>query len=237
VPAAAVPREGDFTLLGEIDFTHPLFAPFANPRYNDFTKIHFWQHHPVKLKDAATTRVLARFDNGDPYLLERTLDKGRILALTGAWSPDDSQLAVSSKFVPLIGSLLDLACGSTRPLQGVLVGEPVSKGAGEGESSVTFDSPGIHQHGTESIAVNLDPAESDTAPLQMEHLDQLGVKQEKGLTRAERLSRIRQQRDTELEGRQKVWRWLLVACLVLLIGETLWAARAARPAQAMEAVA
>ena len=68
-------------------------------------------------------------------------------------------------------------------------------------------------------------------------LEQLGVKRGTDLTRAERLSRIRQQRDTELEGRQKVWRWLLVGCLVLLIGETLWAVRAARPAQAMEAVA
>lgn len=232
--AAQPPREGDFSLLGEIDFTHPLFIPFANPRYNDFTKVHFWQHHPIKLKDAATTRVLARFDNGEPWLLERTVGKGRILAMTSSWSPGDSQLAVSSKFVPLIGSLLDLACGSTKPLEGVLVGQPVQGGSGE---TLTFDSPGIHASGTDSVAVNLAPAESDTAPMQLEQLEQLGVKRGTDLTRAERLSRIRQQRDTELEGRQKVWRWLLVACLVLLIGETLWAARAARPAQAMEAMA
>jgi hypothetical protein len=234
---ATVPREGDFALLGEIDFTHPLFVPFANPRYNDFTKIHFWQHQPVKLKDAAATRVLARFDNGDPALLERTLGKGRLLMLTSSWSPDDSQLAVSSKFVPLIGSLLDLACGSTRPMQGVLVGEVVSSTGDEAAPTKAFDSPGIHQLGTETIAVNLDPAESDTALLRMEQLDQLGVKPGQSPSRAERLARIRQQRDTELEGRQKVWRWLLVACLVLLIGETLWAARAARPAQVTEAVA
>lgn len=234
---ATPPREGDFALLGEIDFTHPLFVPFANPRYNDFTRIHFWQHHPVRLKDAAMTRVLARFDNGDPALLERSLGKGRVLAMTSSWSPEGSQLAVSSKFVPFIGSLLDLACGSTRRMQGVLVGEAVSAAASEPGQVVTFNSPGIHQQGTESIAVNLDPVESDTAPLQMEQLDQLGVKQGQSLTRAERLSRIRQQRDTELEDRQKVWRWLLVACLVLLIGETLWAARAARPAQGLEAVA
>jgi hypothetical protein len=232
--AARPQREGDFTLLGEIDFTHSLFAPFANPRYNDFTKIHFWQHHPIKLKDAATTRVLARFDNGEPWLLERTLGKGRVLAMTSSWSPNDSQLAVSSKFVPLVGSLLDLACGSTKPLEGVLVGESVASASGQAQ---TYDSPGIHTNGADSVAVNLAPAESDTAPMQMEQLEQLGVKRGVDLTRAERLRRIRQQRDTELEGRQKVWRWLLVACLVLLIGETLWAARAARPAQAMEAVA
>lgn len=28
----------DYALLGEIKFTHPLFAVFSHPRYNDFTK-------------------------------------------------------------------------------------------------------------------------------------------------------------------------------------------------------
>jgi hypothetical protein len=37
-------ESAEYLLLGEIDFTHPLFVPFANPRYSDFTKIHFWKH-------------------------------------------------------------------------------------------------------------------------------------------------------------------------------------------------
>ena len=43
-----------------------------------------------------------------------------------------------------------------------------------------------------------------------------------------RLKRIRQQRDTELESRQKIWRWLVVGALGVLIVETFWAGRAAR---------
>src|SRR5208282_4585634 len=35
---------GDFALLGEVDFNHPIFAPFADPRYSDFSHIHFWKH-------------------------------------------------------------------------------------------------------------------------------------------------------------------------------------------------
>ena len=57
----------------------------------------------------------------------------------------------------------------------------------------------------------------------MEQLDQLGVKTGTALTRAERLDRIRQQRDTELESRQKIWRWLLVGALGVLVVETYWA--------------
>ena len=55
------------------------------------------------------------------------------------------------------------------------------------------------------------------------------------LTRAELLDRVRQKRDTELENSQKVWRWLLVAVLGLLVVETWWAGRAARLADAPRA--
>jgi len=33
-----------YAMLGDVDFRHPLFAPFADPRYSDFTKIHFWKY-------------------------------------------------------------------------------------------------------------------------------------------------------------------------------------------------
>jgi hypothetical protein len=35
---------GDYALFGEVDFTHPIFAPFADPRFSDFSRIHFWKH-------------------------------------------------------------------------------------------------------------------------------------------------------------------------------------------------
>src|SRR5436190_20770480 len=97
----------EYLLLGEIDFAHPLFAPFAGPRYGDFTKIHFWTHRHGVLKTPGTTSVGARFDHGDPALLVRALGKGRVYGLTSGWQPDESQFALSSKFVPFIAALLD----------------------------------------------------------------------------------------------------------------------------------
>ena len=245
-------RSEKYLLLGEIDFTHPLFAPFAGPRYSDFTKIHFWKHRPVTLKTPATTRVVARFDNGDPALLERSIGKGRVLALTSGWQPGDSQLALSSKFVPLVGALLDLACGGTEVAESVAVGQPVTLPAStppepivvqtpdgrevrlEAEHS-TFtetDQPGIFRAkvgSTETrFAVNLSATESLTTPLDLEQLEQRGVRIGIEQTRSERIDRVRQQRDTELESRQKVWRWLIVVALGLLVLETWWAGRAER---------
>jgi hypothetical protein len=91
--------------------------------------------------------------------------------------------------------------------------------------------PGIYELGlsgeSQRFAVNLADAESDTAPLNLEQLEQFGVKLASDRSRSERVDRMRQQRDTELEGRQKVWRWLLVGCLGVVILETWWAGRAA----------
>src|SRR5262249_8873371 len=64
VKAAERVRDDHYLLLGDINFSHPLFAAFANPRYSDFTKIHFWKHRPLSLTTPATTTVVARFDNG-----------------------------------------------------------------------------------------------------------------------------------------------------------------------------
>ncbi len=269
-----------YLLLGDIDFTHPLFTSFASPRYNDFTKIHFWKHCPIRLKTPATTRIVARFDNGDPALLERSVGAGRVLALLSGWQPEESQLALSSKFVPLIGALLDLACGGTEAVEGITVGQPMmlleSWRAGGvnppvetkqsdnlrtrglmpparqevafvvrtpdgrdirgdvGSSFTETDHPGIYRvklGSTETLfAVNLSTSESNTAPLDLEQLEQRGVRFTVEKTRSERIDRIRQQRDTELEGRQKVWRWLIVLALVTLILETWWAGRAERSA-------
>ncbi|HQU47133.1 MAG: hypothetical protein B7Z73_14520, partial [Planctomycetia bacterium 21-64-5] len=124
-PRSAPATLRQYALLGEIDFTHPLFAAFANPRYSDFTKIHFWRHRAVSIAEPAATRVVARFDNGDPAILERAMGAGRVVACTSGWQPDESQLALSSKFVPLVQALLDLACGGPARTASLMVGQAV----------------------------------------------------------------------------------------------------------------
>jgi hypothetical protein len=87
------------------------------------------------------------------------------------------------------------------------------------------------------FAVNLDPSESKTAPLPVDELERLGLPMK---TPEIELSKRTEQRqivhNAELEGRQKLWRWLIVAALVVLMGET-WLAgwltrRTAAPVEA-----
>jgi Mg-chelatase subunit ChlD len=243
---------GEYALLGGIDFTHPVFAPFADPRFSDFTHIHFWKHRRVEIPAAALARVLAKFDDGSPALLQFAVGKGNLLVLASGWNPADSQFAVSSKFPPFMQMLLDWS-GAATPSRyqfstGDVVPSPVSSGeavqwqkpGGKKESlaaGIAFietDLPGIYTAtygGKERrFAVNLPLDESRTAPISPDELARLGVPLQ---TTAEiPIARIQQHQrhlqQAELENRQKLWRWLIVGVLAVTFGEIIlggWLAR------------
>ena len=96
---------GGYAMLEQIDFQSAIFSPFDDPRFNDFTKIHFWKHRKIETNQLANLKVLARFDKGDPAVLQMVIGKGTLLVLTSGWHPADSLLALSSKFVPMLYSL------------------------------------------------------------------------------------------------------------------------------------
>ncbi len=241
-------EEGGYVMLSEIDFSHPLFSAFAQPQYNDFTKIHFWNHVRMQMPEQDSIRVLARFDDGSPALWEKCAGDGKLIVITSGWDPLDSQLALSTKFVPLLTGILEQASGGAAMLPGYTVhdrvalpadasqvtrpdGQQVQLPAEQARFSAT-DLPGVYQArwdgGQQSFAVNLASAESETSRLDGERLEQLGVQLGTHTSRSEELKRQRQLRDIELEGRQKVWRWLIVAAMGVLLVETCVAGRFSR---------
>jgi hypothetical protein len=260
VLAGVAPRElgeslkGRDVLLGEIAFDHPLFAPLSGAQFNDFTKIHFWKYRKLDAASLGEARVLARFETGDPAVVEKAVGRGRLIVLASGWDPADSQLARSSKFVPLVTTLLEGT--DPRPIDTAvhLVADrvvlPVESGAaasvvirkpdgaaarpapGRAEFSET-DEPGVYtmetSMGSRPFAVNLDPAESRTAPLPVETLEQLGCRLTDPARRAADRENLRQLHNAELEGRQKLWRWLILAAMAVLLVETFLAGRVVRP--------
>jgi len=94
----------DYALLEGIDFEHPVFRPFATPGLRDFSKVRTWRHRRITLPENA--RVLAKFDSGDPALIDWPSGKGRLLLWAMNWVPGDTQLPLSSKFVPLVYAIL-----------------------------------------------------------------------------------------------------------------------------------
>jgi hypothetical protein len=239
----------EYALLANIKYDHPLFAPFADPRFADFTKIHFWKHRRLKLGNAQSAQVLATFDDGDPFLLEKVIGQGRILLVTSGWQPADSQLALSTKFVPLIAGMFPQTESSIKTAQRNVLDKIVVSSDSEGLSRIvfrpdgsrlelsadesTFDAvePGVYRissGNTETpLAVNLRPDESRTAPFAIEELERRGAQIGTQPTVSQLAERERQARIFELENRQKMWRWIIVAVLVVLILETVLAGRLA----------
>jgi hypothetical protein len=252
---------GDFALIGRVELTHPLFAPFADARFADFSKIHFWKHRAVAWTAAEgpdALHVLAAFDGGGeagagaPFLVEQLIGRGTVRLMTAGWQPADSQLALSSKFVPLLEEMVRrrdaLAIGAQ-----YAVGDPIALPAGDGggevvrpdgrvtrvASAAAFDGaemPGVYHWKTGGrdvpFAVNLAADESRTTPIEdpTGALAQLGVM----LTSPELTQKLAEQQrillNNELENRQKAWRWLLLGVLGLLAVETALAGRLSRGA-------
>jgi len=249
----------NYAMLGEIDFRHPLFAPFADARYSDFTKIHFWKYRRIDASSIPNARVLAKFDNGDAALVEIPIGKGRVIFFASGWQPADSQLALSTKFVPLLASALELsggtaaagtqfAVGDTVPLPAdwLQPNEPATVTFPDGASSKLASGktnftqttmPGVFQlkvgASVKQFALNLDAAESRTTPLPLDELERLGAPLPKATVE---IAHVTQQKavlhSTELENRQKLWRWFIAATLGVLLIETGmagWTARRRMP--------
>jgi hypothetical protein len=251
----------NYIMLGSIDFEHPLFAPFSDPRYNDFTRIHIWKYRRLDAAKIPGSRVIVKYEGGDPALFEVAKGKGRVLVLTTGWQPADSQLALSSKFVPLLYAILDLAGGikaiptqfhvgdevnlanliTVNPTQPITVQKPdgaqVSLPAGETRFA-QFDAPGFYTVTSAQpplrLAVNLDAAESRTGALLADDLEKLGLPvKPREVNVTMQAGQKKRLHDTELEARQKLWRWLTFAALVVLLGETWVAGSLTRRATAL----
>jgi hypothetical protein len=252
---------GGYAMLGQIDFEHPIFAPFAEARFSDFTKIHFWKHRRLEADQIPGARVVARFDNGDPAFVQVPVGKGNLFVLTSGWHPADSQLALSSKFVPLLFSILEQSGRISVPASQFVVGEAVMMedwANATGERPMTVRKPDgaqvelpagdkkfsqTDQVGIYTVtsaqppfrfAVNLAAEESRTAPMPIEELQRLRVPLKQELIQTAKREEARRQRlqAEELERRQKLWRWLLVSALAMLLLESWLAGWATRRAGA-----
>lgn len=254
----AVPLEeikpATYGMLSEIDFKHPLLVPFADPRFSDFTKIRFWHYTKFAATALPGSRVLARFDSGDPALVEVPVGQGRLMVLASGWQPEASQLALSSKFVPMLSSLLEWSGAVITPPAQFFAGQAVAlnllglTGAGpvsvrhpdgttttvtpEAGAFTAATQPGLYTATgrtlTKNFAVNLDPAESRTLPLPTDELDRLGVPVRRAGSRESVDPSSGPAPAVETESRQKLWRWIMIAALAVLLIETLLAGLSAR---------
>ena len=248
---ASEAKIADYALLGKVDRQHPYLQGFSEARFADFTKVHFWRHRTLDISGLENVRTLASFDSGEPAWFEVPVGKGSLLVMTSSWDRDDSQLALSTKFIPLIYAILTQDPSGSDSKRAYFIGYRIPLDAGitktvtlpDGEKleiaedEVSFDAtdaPGLYKIAYPSreffAAVNVPTQESRLSAIESDKLDQLLKVDEERLENSEKgaipPAKLSVQ---EQESKQKVWMWLLYLVMILLIVEILYSARCAQP--------
>ena len=118
---------GEGRRLSWLDYDHPVFELFSAPRSGDFSGARFmrlWEVEP-----AAGTAVLARFDSGEPALLEHVVGEGRVLVWTSTLDRYWNDLALQPVFLPFVHRLALHATGYREPERWIEAGGTLELGS------------------------------------------------------------------------------------------------------------
>ena len=127
VPGQSVDRSrGAAARLGALEYGHPLFEVFRGPRTGDFASARFYGFRSVTPGQGSAT--LARFDDGQPALLERRVGTGRVLMWTSTLDTTWSDLALKPVFVPFVHRIVRYLGAYREPKPWRTVGDVVDPG-------------------------------------------------------------------------------------------------------------
>ena len=237
---------GRSATLGFRDYSHAVFEVFQAPRSGDFTSAHIFRYRTLTPDPAS--RVLARYDDGAVALAERRTGAGRVIVWTSTLDDSWTDLAKKPIYLPLVHQLVRylaryeqtpswLTVGQVVDLTSIAAqirGDRIVVTPSGQRTTQRANAPGLLELTEQgvyevraaasttgrplAIAVNIDPAEADLAPVDPAELVAAvtgHANAETGdATAPEPLSR------EDTEKRQALWWYLLFAGVLLLAAET-----------------
>jgi hypothetical protein len=124
VPAGTIDRsQGSAGALGGLAYGHSVFEPFRAPRSGDFSAARFYGYRSVT--PAADAQVLARFDDGAPALVARTVGRGRVLGWTSTLDLFWSDLAIKPVYLPFVHQMSRYLADHRERARWAMVGEVI----------------------------------------------------------------------------------------------------------------
>jgi Aerotolerance regulator N-terminal/von Willebrand factor type A domain len=132
--------------IAELAGDHPVLGPFADPQHGDLHRLMF--SGCTRVAPAEGVRVLARFRDGTPLLLERQTGPSRVLWCAASVGREHGEWSRSRLFLPLVHQLI-------RGAAGIAGAGPVRDLPAAGEA------PGVRQRGDVWEVRNLEPQESE----------------------------------------------------------------------------
>lgn len=126
-------------------FENPALDLFNDPRngsMNDAAvKVWFKMRDPGNASEAGT--VLARYENGDPFLAEKKFGEGRVIACSTALDADWGNLPLRPFYLPLLQRLSVYLASTIYPPRNLEVGRPIAAflPAADAEKRATLTTP------------------------------------------------------------------------------------------------
>ena len=91
---------GGGATLGYIDHSHSIFETFKDPRSGNFSPVRFFKYRGITPEQ--TDKVLARFDDGAPALVERVMGSGRVVTFASTMDASWNDFPRTHLFLPLL---------------------------------------------------------------------------------------------------------------------------------------
>jgi len=89
--------------LSSVDYAHPVFELFNAPRSGDFSTARFYRYR--RLLARGDTGVVARFDDGFPAMIERSVGSGKVVLWASTMDSHWSNLNLQPVFLPFVHQL------------------------------------------------------------------------------------------------------------------------------------
>lgn len=202
-----------------VDPRHPVFQPFGGlvaslgrVRFNGVASVDLPGSVGAGSGADYAVHVLARFDHGDPALVEYRREAGRALIFASDLSMGWNDFPRHPGFVPFLQETVRYLAGPDASRRDVLLAD-LPAGVPRAPGVATDPATG------RSLAVNVDPRESEPRPLTPD-----GFLARLGDALAEPRGRSRPVDEAAREAEQSIWWYVMLAAAVVLIGEA-WLGR------------
>jgi hypothetical protein len=141
------PSQKGFT-FATADLNHPIVAPFRGNPNAGLDRAVTLEYIQVKLAPGSPSRVVLRFDSGDPAIVERPVGLGRSLLITTSADVTWSTWPIHPTFPPIIHEIVRFAVSGRSQERQHLVGEPLARALSSREAAnpVVVKSPDAIEH-------------------------------------------------------------------------------------------
>lgn len=236
---------GEYVAMSEIKTDHPIFEVFRQS--GRLSSAHVFGYHRATPTERSS--VLARFEDGNPALIETLHGSGKVLLFTSTLDSSWNDLPLAPIYLPLVRQMtrylgereegawhqvgqsftVAAAKDGTPPAVDAPNGDRITdrKQTTTGELIINAREPGFYRLRYPGVsdfaAVNVDRKESDLSKLDLEQfIAAVTGADPKAATTASASERLSKE---DVESRQRVWWVLLIAALLIFVAEAVLARR------------